>query len=66
MDNKFLEDIKDLDALLFALQYHREKYGNLPIYIDLSVGQKEGCYNVDAVLYSTDENGEKSIDLIVW
>jgi hypothetical protein len=59
-------EIKDIDGLILALQIHREKHGNIPVYIDLSAGQEEGCYDIDAVLYATDEYGEESVDLIVW
>jgi len=65
MDEEYL-DIKDLDQLIIVLQKHRNQYGNIPVYIDLSMSQDEGCYDIDAVLYSTDENGNKSIDLVVW
>lgn len=59
-------EIENLDDLILVLQDHREHYGNIPVHIDLSVGQSEGTYDIDAVLYSTDEDGEESIDLIVW
>jgi hypothetical protein len=59
-------DIKDLDELIKILRFYRENYGNIPVCIDLSVGQDEGDYDIDAVLYATDEDGKKSIDLIVW
>lgn len=66
MDEKFLENIKNVDGLIIALQYQREKYGNLPVCIDLSSGKAEGCYYIDAVLYGTDEAGGEFIDLISW
>jgi len=59
-------DIKDVDNLIQALQLRRQQYGNLPVRICLSVGKEEGDYDIDAVLYSTDEDGDKSIDLIIW
>ncbi|HCU07269.1 MAG TPA: hypothetical protein DIC42_06835 [Holosporales bacterium] len=65
MDKTYL-DIKDLDGLIIVLQNYRQQYGNIPVHIDLSVGQSEGTYDIDAVLYSTNENDERSIDLIIW
>jgi hypothetical protein len=65
MYDKCLE-IENLDNLIFVLQDYRECYGNMPVYIQLDGNQTEGCYDIDAVLYTTDENGKKSIDLIVW
>ena len=59
-------DIKDVDNLIHALQVHRQQYGNLPVRICLSGNKEEGDYDIDAVLYSTDEDGDKSIDLIIW
>ena len=61
----FLE-IEYTDGLIRALQLRRQQYGNLPVRICLSTGQLEGDYDIDAVLYSTDEDGDKSIDLIIW
>jgi hypothetical protein len=65
MNKKFIS-IKDINGLINALQLHLKKYGNLPVCIDLSVSKDEGRYDVDAVLYSTNEDNEKTIDLIVW
>jgi len=59
-------DIMDVDTLIQALQVRRQQYGNLPVRICLSTGQLEGDYDIDAVLYSTDGDGDKSIDLIIW
>lgn len=64
-NDKYL-NIQDLDSLILALQDHREHYGNIPVHIDISAGENEGTFDIDAVLYSTDEDGEKSIDLIAW
>ena len=65
MDTKYL-DIKDLDELIAALQYYRQQYGNIFVDMDMSTSKDEGVYNIDAVLYSTDENGKKSISLVSW
>ena len=59
-------NIENLDNLIFVLQDYRECYGNMPVYIQLDGSQTEGCYDIDAVLYSTDEDGRQSVDLIVW
>jgi hypothetical protein len=59
-------EIENLDDLIFVLQGHREHYGNIPVHIDLSAGQDEGVYDIEAVLYSTDEDGKESIELIIW
>lgn len=65
MQKKCLE-IENLDDLIFVLQYYREKYGNISVHMDMSVSKDEGVYDIDAVLYSTDEDGKESIDLISW
>ena len=49
----------DLNDLLSTLEFYNEKYGNIPIHIDLSMGKPEGVYSIDSVLFSTDENGNK-------
>lgn len=56
----------DLKTILDTLEFYYEKYGNLPINIDLSMGKPEGIYNIESICYSTDEVGNKSISLIVW
>lgn len=66
MDNDEFFGIKDLDRFIAILQYYREKYGNLPVYMDMSCSKEEGSYDIDAVLYGYDEDGEESIGLISW
>jgi len=58
--------VSNLNDLLSTLEFYYEKYGNLPIDIDLSSGKEEGCYKIDSVLYATDEKGNRSISFIVW
>jgi len=62
----FLEDIKDVDGLITALQYQRSKYGNLPVDMCMSCRKDEGDYAIDAVLYGTDEDKNEFISLISW
>jgi len=59
-------EIENLDDLIFVLQEHRKHYGNISVHMDMSVSKDEGVYDIDAVLYSTDEDGKQSIDLISW
>lgn len=63
---KEFEEIKNVDQLINALQLLRNQYGNLPVNIDLSVGKEEGCYDIDAVLYGYDTEGNQFITLISW
>ena len=59
-------DIKDLDSLIAVLQEYRQQYGNIAVGIDLSTAKQEGFYDIDAVLYGTDEDDNSFIDLILW
>jgi recombinational DNA repair protein RecT len=65
MDETYL-NIETLDKLITALQNYRQKYGNISVDMDMSVSKDEGSYDIDAVLYSVDEDGKKSISLISW
>lgn len=58
--------IKDLDSLITVLQEYRQEYGNIAVGIDLSSAKQEGFYNIEAVLYGTDEENNGFIDLILW
>jgi hypothetical protein len=60
------ETIKDLDDLIITLKDYRQKYGNISVDMDMSTSKDEGSYDIDAVLYSVDEDGKKSISLISW
>jgi len=65
MDETYL-NIETLDKLITALQNYRQKYGNISVDMDMNVSKDEGSYDIDAVLYSVDEDGKKSISLISW
>lgn len=65
MDKTYL-NIKDLDSLITVLQEYRQQYGNIAVGIDLSSAKQEGFYDIDAVLYGTDEDDNTFIDLILW
>jgi hypothetical protein len=59
-------NIKDLDELITTLQDYRQQYGNIYVDMDMSTSKDEGVYDIDAVLYSVDEDGKKSISLVSW
>ena len=59
-------NIKNINDLVLVLQDHLEHYGNIPVYINISAGDNEGTFDVDAVLYGTDEDGNKFVSLIAW
>ena len=56
----------DLNDLLSTLEFYYEKYGNIPVHMDMSSSKSEGVYKIDSVLYSTDEDGKQYISLISW
>ena len=59
-------EVEYLDDLIFVLQEHRKQHGNIRVYMCMSANKDEGDYDIDAVLYSTDEDGEETISLISW
>lgn len=65
MDTRF-EKINTVNSLIKTLQVLVDKYGNIPVNIDLSSEKDEGEYEIDDILYSTDSNGNGSISLIIW
>ncbi len=57
---------KNLRELISTLEFYQEKYGNIPVCVDLSSSKKEGCYEVESVVFGTDELKNKFISLIIW